>query len=159
MEHYRGDQVAVLDFGSQYTQLIARRIRELKVYCQILPCHTPIATIAAFNPRGLLLSGGPANVYAEDAPSCDPAVLSLGVPVLGICYGMQWMTQQAGGRVEPSTHREYGFSSLQVDDESDLLGGLTDGAEGGELVVERTSHGASAWGVRFAYSPSFTAVP
>lgn len=139
MVRYQGDQIAVLDFGSQYTQLIARRIRELKVYCQIFPCHTPIGTIASLHPRGLVLSGGPGSVYAEDAPFCEPAVLSLGIPVLGICYGMQWMAHQAGGKVEASTNREYGFASLQVDDDGDLFGGITDGTQGSLTVW--MSHG------------------
>jgi len=139
MAHHRGDQIAVLDFGSQYTQLIARRIRELKVYCQILPCHTPLATIADLRPRGLVLSGGPSSVYADDAPLCESGVLSLGIPVLGICYGMQWMAHQAGGRVEASSDREYGFARLHVDEEGDLFAGITDGAQEGITVW--MSHG------------------
>src|SRR5579872_3143763 len=89
--------IVVLDFGGQYTQLIARRIREQQVFSAILPCTASIDDIRKLEPAGLVLSGGPSSVYAEDAPKCDPRVLQLGVPVLGICYGMQWLTYTLGG--------------------------------------------------------------
>ncbi len=92
--------VVVLDFGGQYTQLIARRIREQKVFSAILPCTTNVDEIGKYEPSGIILSGGPNSVYAADAPKCDPAVLAQGVPVLGICYGMQWITHTLGGHVE-----------------------------------------------------------
>src|SRR5271169_4856528 len=100
--------IVVLDFGGQYTQLIARRIREQQVFSAILPCTASIAEIRAQEPIGIVLSGGPSSVYDKDAPLCDPKALALGVPVLGICYGMQWLTQALGGRVERAERREYG---------------------------------------------------
>src|SRR5258708_28489535 len=92
----------VLDFGGQYTQLIARRIREQKVFSAILPCTTSVEEIHKYEPSGIILSGGPSSVYDPDAPKCSPAVLSQGIPVLGICYGMQWITHTLGGNVEPA---------------------------------------------------------
>ena len=91
--------VVVLDFGGQYTQLIARRIREQQVFSAILPCTASIEEIRRFAPAGLVLSGGPSSVYDKDAPNCDPAILAMGLPVLGICYGMQWITHALGGKV------------------------------------------------------------
>ncbi len=92
--------IVVLDFGGQYTQLIARRIREQQVFSAILPCTASLEEIRAQEPVGIVLSGGPSSVYDKDAPVCDPDVLRLGVPVLGICYGMQWLTHTLGGKVE-----------------------------------------------------------
>jgi GMP synthase (glutamine-hydrolysing) len=106
-------RILVLDFGSQYTMLIARRIRELHVYCEIWPCTRSLEDIRAFAPRGIVLSGGPASVYDPGAPIA-PAVWDLGVPVLGICYGMQAMALQLGGRVAPGTTREYGRASIEI---------------------------------------------
>jgi GMP synthase (glutamine-hydrolysing) len=108
--------IAILDFGSQYTQVIARRIRECQVYCVILPFDKPAAEIAAQQPKGLILSGGPASVYAEDAPLPDPKIFGLGIPVLGICYGMQLLTKFLGGKVEAGQKREYGKGTLTVKD-------------------------------------------
>jgi GMP synthase (glutamine-hydrolysing) len=116
--------IVVLDFGGQYTQLIARRIRELGVHSLILPCWTPLAEILAFEPAGLVLSGGPSSVYEPDAPVCDPNVLGTGKPVLGICYGLQWIAHQLGGKVEPATRREYGPAELKVLEGSALFAGL-----------------------------------
>ena len=107
--------VVVLDFGGQYTQLIARRIREQQVFSAILPCTAPIGEIQKLEPAGIVLSGGPSSVYDADAPKCDPQVLALGIPVLGICYGMQWITHTLGGRVEKAERREYGRAHLCVD--------------------------------------------
>src|ERR1043166_3859503 len=95
-----GSKILILDFGSQYTQVIARRIRECQVYTQIVRFDTPAREIAASGAHGLILSGGPASVYAKDAPQIDPAVFKLGLPVLGICYGMQLMGFHLGGKVE-----------------------------------------------------------
>jgi len=106
--------IIVLDFGAQYTQLIARRVRECSVYCEILPFTTSACDLAARGPKGIILSGGPASVYAEGAPVADPGVYELGVPVLGICYGHQLMAKQLGGKVVPSERREYGRAELQV---------------------------------------------
>ncbi len=118
--------IVVLDFGGQYTQLIARRIRELGVYSVILPCWTPLEEIRALQPAGLVLSGGPASVYDAEAPKCDPKVLEVGKPVLGICYGLQWMAYQLGGKVErpAGRGREYGPAELSVAEGSELLAGL-----------------------------------
>ncbi|HEV3233269.1 MAG TPA: glutamine-hydrolyzing GMP synthase [Candidatus Dormibacteraeota bacterium] len=116
------ETVLVLDFGSQYSQLIARRVREAKVYCELVPGTAPIDQLRELNPRGLILSGGPASVYEEGAPHPDPAIYDLGVPVLGICYGMQLMAEQLGGGVEPSSKREYGLASLVVDDKKSIFG-------------------------------------
>jgi GMP synthase (glutamine-hydrolysing) len=110
--------IIVLDFGSQYTQLIARRLRELSVYCEILPFNTPADVIASRQPVGVILSGGPRSVSERGAPRCDRALFDVGVPVLGICYGMQLMTDTLGGRVEPAPHREYGHALVHVTDAS-----------------------------------------
>src|SRR5256885_8666221 len=101
------EQIVILDFGSQYTQVIARRIRECNVYSTILRYDTPAAEIAALNPKGLILSGGPASVYSPKAPLPDRAVFNLGVPVLGICYGLQLLAHYLGGKVEPRQKRQY----------------------------------------------------
>src|SRR5947199_2756777 len=107
--------IVVLDFGGQYTQLIARRIREQEVFSSVLPCTTTIDEIRALEPAGIVLSGGPSSVYDAQAPKCDPGVLALGIPVLGICYGMQWLTHHLGGKVEPADRREYGSAVLNID--------------------------------------------
>ncbi|MGE3277829.1 MAG: glutamine-hydrolyzing GMP synthase [Vicinamibacterales bacterium] len=104
----------VLDFGSQFTQLIARRLRELSVYCEILPYNTSLETIRAKAPVGIILSGGPKSVSEPDAPKCDPGVLELGLPTLGICYGMQLMTDLLGGQVGSAPHREFGHARIAV---------------------------------------------
>jgi GMP synthase (glutamine-hydrolysing) len=119
------ENVLVLDFGSQYTQLIARRIREHNVYSEILPFNAPLAKIKEFSPKGIVLSGGPSSVYDEGAPIPDPGVFDLGVPVLGICYGMQLMAHMLGGRVAGSQRREYGRAELIIEDDSDLLWGIS----------------------------------
>jgi GMP synthase (glutamine-hydrolysing) len=120
------NRILILDFGSQYTQLIARRIREANVYSQILPCTAPLATILAYRPNGLVLSGGPASVYDRRAPTLDAKLLGLGVPILGICYGMQLVTHLMGGEVTKAPHREYGRADLRIDDRSDLFAGVGD---------------------------------
>ena len=121
--------VVVLDFGGQYTQLIARRIREQQVFSAVLPCTTSIEEIRKLEPAGIVLSGGPSSVYDADAPKCDPQVLALGIPVLGICYGMQWITHTLGGTVEKADRREYGRAQLSLGDskecaESELFAGI-----------------------------------
>lgn len=113
--------IIVLDFGSQYTQLIARRLREDKVYCEILPYHTSVEDIQARNPKGVILSGGPSSVYNEDAYEVDQGVYSMGIPVLGICYGMQRIAVDFGGSVIRSNHHEYGKAELQLETKSPLL--------------------------------------
>src|SRR6202161_2806608 len=118
--------VVVIDFGGQYTQLIARRGREQQVVLSVLPLTSKISDIQKFEPAGIILSGGPSSAYAEGAPSCDPAVLSMGIPVLGICYGMHWITKTMGGKVVPAARREYGSATLNVaaERESPLFHGL-----------------------------------
>jgi GMP synthase (glutamine-hydrolysing) len=116
--------IVVLDFGGQYTQLIARRIREQQVFSAILPCTAGIEQIRKFEPVGIVLSGGPNSVYDAGAPPCDTGILSMGLPVLGICYGLQWMTHNLGGRVERADRREYGRTELLVKDGSALFAGL-----------------------------------
>ncbi len=110
------EQIIILDFGSQYTQVIARRIRECNVYSTILRYDTPASEIAALQPKGIILSGGPSSVYAKDAPLPDPALFKLRVPILGICYGLQLLAQYLGGKVEPGQKREYGKGTLRVKD-------------------------------------------
>ncbi|HEY8343059.1 MAG TPA: glutamine-hydrolyzing GMP synthase [Calditerricola sp.] len=116
--------VVVLDFGGQYNQLIARRIRELGVYSELVSYRTPVSHLAALRPKGIVFSGGPASVYEPDAPRVDPAIYALGVPILGICYGMQLMTHQLGGAVARAEVREYGKAVIQVDTASPLFRGL-----------------------------------
>jgi GMP synthase (glutamine-hydrolysing) len=118
------EKVLILDFGSQYTQLIARSVREAKVYCEILPYHTPAQGIWALSPKGLILSGGPSSIYDEGAPVCDPELFRLPVPILGICYGMQLMAHLMGGKVAASPRREYGRAQLFIDEPGDIFYGL-----------------------------------
>ncbi|MCB2200055.1 glutamine-hydrolyzing GMP synthase [bacterium] len=115
------DTIAVLDFGSQYTQLIARRIREKGVYAEILPCFASRKEVEKLNPVGLVLSGGPASVHEEGSPKGDPAIFELDVPVLGICYGMQWMAVELGGKVHPSDMREYGRRDIEIGGDAGIL--------------------------------------
>src|SRR5579864_2276016 len=110
------EQIVILDFGSQYTQVIARRVRECNVYSVIVRYDTPAAELAELKPSGIILSGGPSSVYDKDAPLPDPRVFHLGIPVLGICYGLQLMARYLGGKVEPGLKREYGKGMLNVKD-------------------------------------------
>src|SRR5437763_3663850 len=110
------DAIAVIDFGSQYAQLIARRVREHHVYCELIPHDAPLERYAALQPKGFILSGGPASVYAPDAPLIPRHVLDSGKPILGICYGMQLLAYQLGGEVEPGHKREYGPAVVHVND-------------------------------------------
>ena len=118
------DKILILDFGSQYTQLIARRVRELKVYSEIHPYSMPAAEIRAFGPTALILSGSPASIYQVDAPRPDPGILDLGLPVLGICYGLCALTVLAGGQVARAARREYGPADLLIDHGEDLFADL-----------------------------------
>jgi GMP synthase (glutamine-hydrolysing) len=113
--------VLILDFGSQYTQLIARRVREQRVYCEIHPCTVPFDQVRAMSPKAVILSGGPASVYGEGSPTLDPRVFELGVPVLGICYGLQLIAHLLGGRVEPAKEREYGHARVVVEKNEGIL--------------------------------------
>lgn len=128
-------KILILDFGSQYTQVIARRIRECQVYSEIIRFDTPAAEVAALKPKGLILSGGPASVYDKGAPQIDPEIFSLGFPVLGICYGLMLMAHHLGGRVVFTGRREYGAGVLHIKNSSELLGGL------GEQLDVWNSHG------------------
>jgi GMP synthase (glutamine-hydrolysing) len=129
--------VLILDYGSQYTQLIARRIRESSVYCEIHPGTVPVEKIRAIAPSAIILSGGPQSVYGADSPKSDPALFQLGLPVLGICYGEQLMAHQLGGKVEPSNEREYGPAELEVGESVGILGGF----KPGEKIGVWMSHG------------------
>ena len=122
MENY--DSILILDFGSQYTQLIARRIRELNVYCEIHPFNFEIEKIKKFNPKGIILSGGPSSVYDKDAPKIGKEIFDLNVPVLGICYGIQLIVYLFGGKVTSAKRREYGFSQIEIIDNSILFNNL-----------------------------------
>jgi GMP synthase (glutamine-hydrolysing) len=116
--------IVILDFGSQYTQLIARRIREFNVFSVVLPCTVPIEQVRAMAPLGVILSGGPCSVYDGDAPDADPALLAMGVPVLGICYGLHFIVHHLGGRIEPAPAREYGHAQVEIVAETPLFRGL-----------------------------------
>ncbi|MCP4668655.1 MAG: glutamine-hydrolyzing GMP synthase [Deltaproteobacteria bacterium] len=130
-------KILILDFGSQYTQLIARRVRENKVYCEIHPFNLDLEKIQAFSPTGVILSGGPASIYDGDAPMPHRGVLDLNAPILGICYGMQLITHMLGGVVAGAADREYGNATITIQDDRDLFHGL--GKEGGQTVW--MSHG------------------
>ena len=116
--------IVILDFGSQYTQLIARRIREFNVFSVVIPCTTPLEKILALNPKGIILSGGPSSVYDTDAPAADPAVLAQNLPVLGICYGLHYIVHHLGGKVVPADNREYGHAEVEILAENKLFRGL-----------------------------------
>ncbi|TFG78258.1 MAG: glutamine-hydrolyzing GMP synthase [Thermodesulfobacteriales bacterium] len=123
------DKILVLDFGSQYTQLIARRTRELGVYSEIKPFNTSLEDIKKTAPKAIIFSGGPASVWDEDPPTIDPEIFKLNVPILGICYGMQITVHLLGGKVERSDKREFGPAKLQITDNTDLLQGIPDGSD------------------------------
>ncbi|NOV31983.1 glutamine-hydrolyzing GMP synthase [Methylomonas sp. ZR1] len=137
------DKILILDFGSQYTQLIARRIREIGVYCEIYSCDCSADEVKNFAPNGIILSGGPETVTSSDTPRAPQIVFELGVPVLGICYGMQTMAEQLGGRVESSDHREFGYAQIRARGHSKLLLNIEDHAspEGFGLLDVWMSHG------------------
>ncbi|WP_018948870.1 glutamine-hydrolyzing GMP synthase [Thioalkalivibrio sp. ALMg11] len=136
-------RILVLDFGSQYTQLIARRVREARVYSEVHPWDMPAADIRAFNPTAIILSGGPESVNVDQPPRAEDAVFELGVPVLGICYGMQTMAAQLGGRVEPSERREFGYAQVRARGHTPLLRDIEDHTtpEGYGLLDVWMSHG------------------
>src|ERR687890_1254617 len=117
----RDEVIPILDFGSQYAQLIARRVREKGVYSELVRPDISVEELRKMNPKGLILSGGPSSVYEPGAPKCDPRIFDLGVPVLGICYGMQLGAQILGGEVKPAKAREYGRAKLKVSAPTDPL--------------------------------------
>ncbi|MDO9372032.1 MAG: glutamine-hydrolyzing GMP synthase [Gammaproteobacteria bacterium] len=137
------DRILILDFGSQYTQLIARRVREFGVYCEIHPWDMSDAALRAFAPKGVILSGGPESVTLQGTPRAPQLVFTLGVPVLGICYGMQTMAAQLGGEVESSAHREFGYAEVRAHGHSELLRDIEDrtNEEGHGLLDVWMSHG------------------
>jgi GMP synthase (glutamine-hydrolysing) len=143
MTNIHSDKILILDFGSQYTQLIARRIREIGVYCEIYSCECSSQEIKHFSPKGIILSGGPESVTEGNTPRAPQIVFELGIPVLGICYGMQTMTQQLGGSVETSSHREFGYAQIRARGHSKLLNGIEDhlSSEGFGLLDVWMSHG------------------
>ena len=136
-------RILILDFGSQYTQLIARRIREAGVYCELFPYDLDAQAIRAFAPNGVILSGGPESTTTTDAPIAPPVVFELGVPVLGICYGMQTMAMQLGGKVESADHHEYGYAQVRARGHTALLRDIEDHVteEGYGLLDVWMSHG------------------
>ena len=133
------DKIVVLDFGSQYSHLICRRIREANVYCELLPYNTPAKVIKEMNPKGIIFSGGPASVYAKGAPKPDRQIFSMDRPILGICYGHQVLVDNFGGKVKRAASREYGRAGLKIDDNSDLFKDL-----GGNTINCWMSHGDKA---------------
>ncbi|MCF6202539.1 MAG: glutamine-hydrolyzing GMP synthase [Methylococcaceae bacterium] len=142
-EDIHSHKILILDFGSQYTQLIARRIREIGVYCEIYSCECSPEKIKNFAPKGIILSGGPESVTGNDTLRAPQCVFELGIPVLGICYGMQTMTEQMGGKVESSDHREFGYAQIRARGHSQLLKDIEDHAskEGYGLLDVWMSHG------------------
>jgi GMP synthase (glutamine-hydrolysing) len=140
--------VLILDFGSQYTQLIGRRVRENRVYCEIHPFDLAAEEIQRRRPVGLILSGGPQSVYSQGAPLRDAALFELGIPVLGICYGMQLAAHVLGGRVEPASHREYGRAEIAIEDPGELFEGL------GERESVWMSHGDRIAGLPAGFRPT-----
>ena len=113
--------ILILDFGGQYNQLIARRVRECNVYSEVVPFDISIDKIKEKNPKGIIFTGGPASVYGEDSPKCNKEIFELGIPVLGICYGMQLMTYTLGGKVERANKREYGVLDVNINNSSLLF--------------------------------------
>ena len=143
-------RILILDFGSQYTQLIARRVRELGVYCEIYSWRTNAAAIKAFRPSGVILSGGPESVTGKSTPRVPAALFGMGIPLLGICYGMQAMAAQLGGRVEPSNRREFGYAQVRVTGASRLLDGISDHVD---------EEGVSRLDVWMSHGDKVTALP
>ena len=116
--------ILILDFGGQYNQLIARRVRECNVYPEVVPFNISIEKIKEKNPKGIIFTGGPASVYGENSPKCAEGIFELGIPVLGICYGMQLMSHELGGKVKSATTREYGETTVNIDNTSPLFEGF-----------------------------------
>lgn len=143
MQNIHAHKILILDFGSQYTQLIARRVREIGVYCEIHPWDCNDTYIREFAPQGIILSGGPETVTEADSPRAPELVFALGIPVLGICYGMQTMAVQLGGTVEACAHREFGYAQVRARGHSRLLTDIEDhtSAEGFGLLDVWMSHG------------------
>ncbi len=145
--HVADEKVLILDFGSQYAQLIARRVREQHVYCEIVRHSITAERVAQLRPRGLILSGGPNSVYEPGAPRCDPGLFRLGIPVLGICYGMQLACDVLGGKVQSAPAREYGRAQVEITSHADLFAGVPDETE------VWMSHGDQVTGVSEEFLP------
>ena len=143
MMNIHSDRILILDFGSQYTQLIARRVREAGVYCELHPWDISEEDVRNFAPKGVILSGGPESTVAADAPVAPQVVFELGVPVFGICYGMQTMAMQLGGRVENADHHEYGYAQVRARGHTELLKDIEDHTtpEGYGMLDVWMSHG------------------
>jgi GMP synthase (glutamine-hydrolysing) len=143
MTNIHSDKILILDFGSQYTQLIARRVREIGVYCELFPYDVDVAFIKEFNPKGIILSGGPDTVTTDDSARAPQIIFDLGVPVLGICYGMQTMAIQLGGKATSADKHEYGFAKIRARNHSPLLNDITDNDndQGHSLLDVWMSHG------------------
>ena len=142
-ENIHKHRILILDFGSQYTQLVARRVRELGVYCELWAWDVTEAQIRDFNPSGIILSGGPESATEENSPRAPQYVFEAGVPVFGVCYGMQTMAMQLGGHVEASNEREFGYAQVEVVNDSALVRGIEDAltADGKPLLDVWMSHG------------------
>ena len=119
------EKILIVDFYGQYNQLIARRVRECNVYSEIVTYDTPIEKIKEKNPKGIIFTGGPSSVYLENAPMCNKEIFELGIPVLGICYGMQLMTYMLGGEVQRAEKREYGVTNVKIDNDSQIFSGFS----------------------------------
>ena len=155
------EKVLVIDFGGQYNQLVARRVRECNVYCEIYSYKTPLEKIKEMDPKGIILTGGPSSCYEEGAATCSPELFELGVPVLGLCYGAQLMSHVLGGKVERAAHREYGKTDLEVDTTSALFGGEGSGLSY-EASLLKVNAKTTCWMSHFDYisklAPGFRSV-
>ncbi|MBR1650621.1 MAG: glutamine-hydrolyzing GMP synthase [Lachnospiraceae bacterium] len=155
------EKVLVIDFGGQYNQLVARRVRECNVYCEIYSYKTPLEKIKEMNPKGIILTGGPSSCYEEGAATCSPELFELGVPVLGLCYGAQLMSHVLGGKVERAANREYGKTDLEVDTSSALFGGEGSGLFY-ESALKKVNAKTTCWMSHFDYisklAPGFKSV-
>ena len=145
MKHFHTGGVVILDFGSQYTQLIARRVREHNVFSEILPPETPIDDIKKRHPSALILSGGPSSVFTDEAPKFDNAVMDSEIPILGICYGLQLLTHHHGGSVESTGHGEYGFTEIEVDDNTGLFKNVSHCSQVWMSHMDRVSELPNGW--------------
>ncbi len=145
MNNIHKQGVVILDFGSQYTQLIARRVREQNVHSEILPPETPLHEILNRTPAALILSGGPSSIFGDEAPEFDEAILDADFPILGICYGLQLLAHHQGGSVESTGHGEYGFATISVDDDSSLFSDMPKESRVWMSHMDRVSRIPDGW--------------
>ena len=143
--HHGG--VVILDFGSQYTQLIARRIREQNVYSEILSPETTVDKINSRNPKAVIISGGPSSVFATDSPSFDESLFDIELPILGICYGLQLLAHHYNGKVEPGSKGEYGFANIHLNEGNSLLENVDDGSQVWMSHMDKVTEIPSGWSV------------